>query len=199
MIFLILIFFDFLIFLIFSIFFVFFFTESDMQLDVGMYLAASPPLFSNLSMGTMEMTSSQGSSSSSSSLSSYRRRPTSFYRSSSTSINQLAVGINNIDFTSLSLPPVPKSSAGGGGGGGGGGAPSRMQLPIRSASVPDISIFARRTMLSSSSNASSSMDLTRQAGLTPSGRLSSAGTVVHDSHNVKFYSLLQLIYFFFKF
>jgi len=58
-----------------------------------------------------------------------------------------------------------------------------MQLPIRSASVPDISIFARRTMLSSSSNASSSMDLTRQAGLTPSGRLSSAGTVVHDSHN----------------
>ena len=166
-----------------------------------MYLAASPPLFSYLSMEAMtssppSMTSSQQASSNA-----YRRRPTSFYRSSSTSINQLAVGINNIDFTSFSLPPplqLPVSSIS--------GlhfrflihfklieliemqlqrsSSVRTQLPIRSASVPDISVYARRGNLSSLSSAhnASTADLTRRNGL--SARLASTSDLT--GHNVNF-------------
>lgn len=183
------------------------FLIGSVTVGMEMYLAASPPLFSYLSMDPLassppSMASQQASSNA------YRRRPTSFYRSSSTSINQLAVGINNIDFTSFSLPPplqlpvasdlksefeivslilicfvwlmqLQRSSS------------VRMQLPIRSASVPDISVYARRNLSLSSANNASSVDLTRRNGLSVAGLTSTSDLTGHSVITLLQWILIQ--------
>ena len=168
----------------------------ELQVVMEMYLAASPPLFSYLSMDPMTSSSPPMTSSQQASSNAYRRRPTSFYRSSSTSINQLAVGINNIDFSSFSLPPplqLPVSLFRLNPGCGIGAnrlryfgtqlqrsSSVRVQLPIRSASVPDISVFARRNLSLSSAHNASSTDLTRRNGLSVA-RLASTSDLTGNS------------------
>jgi protein phosphatase 1 regulatory subunit 3A/B/C/D/E len=59
------------------------------------------------------------------------RRPSSFYRSSSTSINQLAVGINNIDFGALQQQMTNGNN--------------RQPAPPTASATVDMSLYGRRT------------------------------------------------------